>query len=103
MNIKRDLDIFTKQLETLKRNNKIRKEDYFNLEMMQQSFVDMIIENEPVKIDFGTIDPPTGYIGDFYCPKCGIHISPTKKEDIKFCWNCGVKLNWDVTIEDADL
>lgn len=31
---------------------------------------------------------------DWYC-KCGTYLSPTKCKEIRYCINCGQKLDWD--------
>jgi predicted amidophosphoribosyltransferase len=55
-----------------------------------------------MKVDIGSYDPDTGWIGDFYCPNCNRHLSPTKRFDVKFCWMCGIELDWNVSIDEIE-
>ena len=43
----------------------------------------------PLKVEEGT----EGGL-DWYC-KCGTYLSQTKNKEIKYCINCGQKLDWD--------
>lgn len=53
----------------------------------------------PTKVEVGSYCKETRTMSDFYCKSCGDHISPTIKSHIKYCSNCGVKLDWDVSYE----
>ena len=43
----------------------------------------------PLKVEEGT----EGGL-DWYC-KCGAYLSQIKNKEIKYCINCGQKLDWD--------
>ncbi len=79
---------------------------FYEMIELQQDFErlnDMLMLKEKVmKVEFGSFDPKSDWIGDFYCTKCNEHLSAKKNHSMSYCQNCGAKLDWDVSKEDMD-
>ena len=76
-------------IEILKVRNKFVADDNIDIKTAYKMSIESLEKQIPSKVEEGT----EGGL-DWYC-KCGTYLSRTKNKEIKYCINCGQKLDWD--------
>ena len=76
-------------VEILKVRNEFVTDINIDAKISYKMAIESLEKQIPSKVEEGT----EGGL-DWYC-KCGTYLAPTKCKEIKYCINCGQKLDWD--------
>ena len=76
-------------VEILKVRNEFVADINIDAKISYKMAIESLEKQIPSKVEEGT----EGGL-DWYC-KCGAYLSLTKNKEIKYCINCGQKLDWD--------
>ena len=76
-------------IEILKARIKFVAEVNIDTKIAYKMAIESLEKQIPSKVEEGT----EGGL-DWYC-KCGTYLALTKNKEIKYCINCGQKLDWD--------